>query len=151
MEFTDYLEIQNLLGRYGHLIDTADWDGFADLFTPDATLDYTAVRAPRILHGRAEIVDYFRSANHPSAHHVTNIVVEEVPGAPRPEVQVRSKFLVPFTRPGHVPTRWYGGDYLDTVVRTEDGWRFASKVCTPRWQMTHHDDLAGLPGHRHTF
>ena len=68
MDITDYLEIQNLLGQYGHLIDDHDWDAFGALFTPDATLDYTAVRAPRVLHGVGEILDHFRSANHPSAH-----------------------------------------------------------------------------------
>ncbi len=146
MDITDYLEIQNLLGRYGHLIDEQDWEAFGSLFTADATLDYTAVRAPEVLHGVDQILGYFRSADHPSAHHVTNVVVEEVTGSAPPEVRVHSKFIVPFTRPGHVPTRWYGGDYVDTLVRTADGWRFCSKVCTPRWQMTHHDD-ATLPGH----
>lgn len=151
MDFTDYLEIQNLLGRYGHLIDAEDWDAFAGLFTDDAVFDYTAVRAPRVLHGTAEILDYFRTANHPSAHHVTNIVMEETTVGDVPAVRVHSKFIVPFTRPGHVPTRWYGGDYHDVVVKTPAGWRFAEKVCTPRWQMTHHDDPSGIPGHRHTF
>ncbi len=151
MDITDYLEIQNLLGQYGHLIDDHDWDAFGALFTPDATLDYTAVRAPRVLHGVGEILDHFRSANHPSAHHVTNVVIEETAGSEPAEVEVHSKFIVPFTRPGHLPTRWYGGDYRDTLVKTADGWRFRAKVCTPRWQMTHHEDPASLPGHRTTF
>lgn len=151
MDFTDHLEIQNLLGRYGHLIDAQDWDAFGALFTADATLDYTAVRAPEVLHGIEEILGYFRTANHPSAHHVTNLVIEEVQGADPPEVHVHSKFIVPFTRSDHHPTRWYGGDYRDTLVKTADGWRFREKVCTPRWQMTHHEDPTSLPGHRTTF
>jgi hypothetical protein len=32
MEFSDYLQIQNLLHRYAHLIDQADFDGVAALF-----------------------------------------------------------------------------------------------------------------------
>ena len=150
MDITDYLEIQNLLGRYGHLVDAEDWDAFGALFTSDATLDYTAVRAPKVLHGVEEILDYFRSANHPSAHHVTNVVIDEVAGTDPAEVHVHSKFLVPFTRPGQGPIRWYGGDYHDTLVRTPAGWRFRAKVCTPSWQMAHHEDPA-TAGHGGTF
>lgn len=129
----DLVLIHQLLGEYGHAIDSQDWERFAALFVADAVLDYTAVRAPHVCTGIDEILEYFRGANHPAAHHVTNIVVVEVDGL----VQVHSKFLVPFTRPSHSLHRWYGGDYLDTVVRSGDGaWRFTYKVCTPRWQFT---------------
>ena len=141
--------VHQLLGEYGHTIDTADWARFKDLFTPDAVLDYTAVRAPRVCTGIDEILVYFREANHPSAHHVTNVVVVESEGV----VQVHSKFLGPFTRPSHSPRRWYGGDYHDTVVRSDDGtWRFTSKVCTPRWQFTAAPfDDGEIAEHRRSF
>ncbi len=93
----DIIEIHQLLGLYGHVVDAQEWDRFDELFTHDAVLDYTAVRAPQIFHGVDEIRDYFRAANHPSAHHVTNIVVLEVDG----EVHVHSKFLAPYTRASH--------------------------------------------------
>lgn len=144
----DLVLIHQLLGEYGHTIDAADWERFTDLFVPDAVLDYTAVRAPHVCNGIEEILDYFRGANHPAAHHVTNIVVVEVEGA----VQVHSKFLVPFTRPSHALHRWYGGDYLDTVVRGDDGWRFTRKVCTPRWQFTAAPyDESDVVDYRRTF
>jgi SnoaL-like domain len=145
----DLVLIHQLLGEYGHAIDSADWDRFAALFVPDAVLDYTAVRAPRVCTGIGEILDYFRDANHPAAHHVTNIVVLEIDGA----VHVHSKFLAPFTRTTHTPYRWYGGDYSDTVVRTAEGtWQFSRKVCTPRWQFTAapYDD-GEIADHRRTF
>mgnify|MGYP001283441894 CR=1 FL=1 len=78
MDALDIIEIHQLLGRYGHSIDARDWAAFAALFEADAVLDYTEVRAPHVLHGIEEIVAWFRDANHPSAHHVTNIVVDEV-------------------------------------------------------------------------
>lgn len=68
------------------------------------------------------------------------------------EVRVKSKFWVPFTRDSHRPRRWYGGDYDDVVVRTADGWRFARRTCTARWQYTVVD--AGdpsVPEGRRTF
>jgi 3-phenylpropionate/cinnamic acid dioxygenase small subunit len=129
----DIILIHQLLGEYGHTIDAADWTRFAELFTADAVLDYTAVRAPKVCHGIDEILEYFRAGNHPAAHHVTNIVVTETDGVFR----VHSKFLVPFTRDAHVPHRWYGGDYHDIVVRDRtEAWRFAERRCVPRWQFT---------------
>jgi len=146
VDATEIIEIHQLLGYYGHLVDAAAWDRFDELFIADAVLDYTAVRAPRVFHGIEEIRDYFRGANHPSAHHVSNIVVTENDGV----VRVKSKFFAPFTRPSHEPKRWYGGDYDDVVVPTPAGWRFSQRTCTGRWLLApdQPDDLAL---HRHTF
>ena len=145
MDAGDIIEIHQLLGLYGHVVDAAAWDRFDELFAADAVLDYTGVRAPRVYHGVEEIREYFRDANHPSAHHVTNIVVLEVDG----EVHVRSKFFAPYTRSTHVPWRWYGGDYDDVVVRTAAGWRFGRRMCTSRWQYTP-GEQDELPAHRRT-
>jgi hypothetical protein len=146
VEASDIIEIHQLLGLYGHVVDAGDWDRFGDLFTADAMLDYTAVRAPRVFQGVDEIREYFRDAHHPSAHHVTNIVVIEI----EREVRVLSKFIAPYTRPTHDPVRWYGGDYEDVVVRTPAGWRFRRRVCRSRWQFTPGDQEA-FPEHRRTW
>ena len=146
MDATDIIEVHQLLGLYGHIVDAGEWDRFDELFVADAVLDYSAVRAPRVFHGVAEIREYFREANHPSAHHVTNIVVIDGGG----EVGVKSKFFAPYTRSTHDPLRWYGGDYDDVVVRTPDGWRFRRRVCSARWQFTP-GDHQDLPEHRRTW
>jgi 3-phenylpropionate/cinnamic acid dioxygenase small subunit len=149
LEAIDIILIHQLLGRYGHALDAAEWDALATLFTDDAVLDYTAVRAPKVYSGPAEIVEYFRPANHPSAHHVTNIVVDEH-ADPAGRVDVHSKFIAPFTRERNVPLRIYGGDYHDVVVKSPDGWRFAAKTCVGRWQYTP-STSADLPDFRRTF
>ncbi len=149
LEGTDIILVHQLLGRYGHTIDHRDWDAFADLFVPDASIDYRGATSTTECHGIDEILGYFRHANHPPAHHVTNIVVDER-AEPAGPVGVHSKFLAPFTRDSHTPKRWYGGDYHDVVVKTDDGWRFAFKQCLPRWQFSVvvDDDVAE---HRRTF
>jgi hypothetical protein len=76
---------------------------------------------------------------------VLNVVVTERDG----EVQVRSTFLVPYTRETHTPKRWYGGTYDDVVVRTEARWRFASRICTGRWRWS--IDEAPIPPGRETW
>jgi 3-phenylpropionate/cinnamic acid dioxygenase small subunit len=128
----DIIDIHQLLGEYGHAIDGRDWDGFAALFADDATMDYTLAGAPDVYNGIAEILGFFKTANHPSAHHVTNIVVTNDDGI----VRVHSKFIAPYTRPAHSPHRWRGGDYHDIVFQSAGRWRFRSKVCVGTWQYT---------------
>jgi hypothetical protein len=147
MDAAEIILVHQLLGLYGHIVDAGQWDRFGELFTDDAILDYTAVRAPQVFRGIDEIRGYFEGGNHPSAHHVVNIVVWEEGG----EVRAHSKFLAPFTRPTHVPLRWYGGDYEDLVVLTPAGWRFRRRVCTPRWQFTSAEPSQDIPDYRRTW
>lgn len=142
----DLIEIHQLMGRYGHAVDDRDWTAFRALFVPAATLDHTAMRMPEVLHGIDAIVAYYETANHPSAHHVTNVVVTEHPDG----AQVRSKWFSPYTRASHVPVRWAGGEYRDLVARTDDGWKFTAKVCIGHWQYTP-DGQEPLPEHRRTY
>ena len=147
----DLVLIHQLLGRYGHTIDQGRWDEFADLFVPEASIDYQGGSGRTIVQGRDEVVAWFRSveAANPPAHHVTNIVVDDQ-ADPAGRVDVHSKFIAPFTRPQHVPRRLYGGDYHDVVVKTDLGWRFAHKQCIPTWQLAVVEDEEALP-HRRTY
>lgn len=142
----DVVMIEQLLHKYGHIVDAHEWHRFGELFTEDCVLDYTPVHAPHVYHGVEEIKGYFKLANHPAAHHVSNIWVELVDG----EHRVKSKFFVPFTRDSHTPKRWYGGDYDDVVVKTTEGWKFKTRLCTERWQFTP-DAVGDVPHGRHTF
>jgi 3-phenylpropionate/cinnamic acid dioxygenase small subunit len=142
----DIVMIEQLLHKYGHLVDAKAYDRFDEIFTADCVVDHTPVHAPKVCHGLADVREYFDGANHPAAHHVSNIWVEIEDGRHR----VRSKFFAPFTRESHSPKRWYGGDYDDIVVRTPAGWRIAHRVCTPRWQFTPDTDPA-VPEGRRTF
>jgi 3-phenylpropionate/cinnamic acid dioxygenase small subunit len=146
---TDIVLIHQLLGRYGHLLDARDWDGFGELFVADASIDYRSSSGQVERAGREAIVEWFRSVAHPAAHHVTNIVVDERPADPD-RVAVHSKFLAPYTRAEHAPKRLYGGDYHDVVTRTADGWRFVSKQCIPLWNLAVVPD-ADAPPNRLTF
>jgi len=151
LEAFDIIMIHQLVARYGHAIDAADWDAFTELFVPDATIDYRGGTGRAERSGRDSVVEWFRAGGeqHPPAHHVTNVVVDETADASGP-VNVHSKFFAPFTREQHVPKRLYGGDYHDVVVKTPEGWRFAHKQCLPRWQMAVQIDPTP-PDHRKTY
>ena len=139
------LQVSQLLAYYGHVLDDSDWGALGEVFTADAVLDYTRAGAPAVLHGLDEVRAFFRGANHPSAHHTTNIVVLRRGG----QVRARSKFLVPYTRGTHVPKRWYGGTYDDVAVPTEAGWRLSRRTCVGQWQFT--TDDVPIPEHRRTW
>jgi 3-phenylpropionate/cinnamic acid dioxygenase small subunit len=144
LEAADLLAIHQLLARYGHLLDDQDFDRLSEIFAEDAVLTFPR-RDRDPIRTSAAITQFFATAAGASAHHTTNIVVV----AEGDEVRVRSKFLVPYTRPEHDVHRWYGGVYEDTVVRTPDGWRIASRAVHGRWQLTADD--GPVPAHRATF
>ena len=151
LDAIDIVLVHQLIARYGDLIDHRQWDRFAELFLPDATIDYRGGTGHVQRSGRDAVVAWFRELEdtHPPAHHVTNILVDEL-ADPGGRVDVHSKFFAPFTRAGHVPKRLYGGEYNDVVVKTAGGWRFAHKQCVPTWQLAVVvDDTA--PEHRLTY
>lgn len=66
-------EIRKLKYRYCRAIDTADWDLFEQLFTPDAVMDMSAtggsdVTGERIRRSREEIVEWISATLAPGAH-----------------------------------------------------------------------------------
>ena len=124
------VQVGQLLARYGHVLDAADWDALDQLFLPDATIDYRGMATPTVCTGIEEIRGYFERAGHPSAHHMSNVYVWDDSGV----VRAKSKFFAPFTRSSHEPHRWFGGDYDDVLERTDAGWRFRHRRCQGRWQ-----------------
>ncbi len=119
----DILAIHQLLGQFGHLMDGADWDGLSEVFTEDAVYDVSSVGLPA-LEGLPAMRGFFATAQHPLAHHITNIVVQRSPDG---TVRVTSK-IIGVLAAGHVST----GLYEDVVVETADGWRIRHRVATRR-------------------
>ena len=125
MTTEDRIAIAELIALHGHLVDEGQLDRLDELFTPDVVYDASAF-GQEPMRGVAAV----RSAalalgdRNPVAHHVTNVVVTAVDER---TVTVRSKGL------------GVGADgsvgsvtYLDTVVRTDDGWRISHRAIRPR-------------------
>ena len=70
-------EIKQLKARYFRCMDTKDWDGFADVFAPDAVMDMTEemrdmqTTADPVTRGNQEIAAFVRGAVDPvvTVHH----------------------------------------------------------------------------------
>jgi uncharacterized protein (TIGR02246 family) len=76
-ELTATEEIKRLKASYFRCMDTKDWDGFAEVFTPDAVMDMSSEMRDRttpgsgITHGNREIAAFVRGAVDPvqTVHH----------------------------------------------------------------------------------
>ena len=120
------IDLIELLHRYGHLTDAREWERYDEIFTPDAEVDSSDLRMPPMVGLRALIAVY-ETANHPVAHHMTNVVVDW--GVDEDAAVVRTKWLG-IRDDGTVAT----GDYVDRAVRGPAGWRISHRTVTMRRQ-----------------
>jgi SnoaL-like domain len=122
----DRLAIQDVVVRYGYVLDDQAWDALGEVFTDEAVVDFRdhGSNPPRGLApfvGLDEIRRYFSEIlTHPYQHMVVNHMIEDVSDD---EAVVRSKTLCPV--PGRMVTDI---EYRDVVVRTPAGWRIKEKT-----------------------
>jgi 3-phenylpropionate/cinnamic acid dioxygenase small subunit len=124
----DVVAIHQLLGLYGHVVDSGDLDRLGEVFTQDAAFDIRAFDqgVHRGMHAIREVFA-LGSPPHPPAHHTTNYFVYADDG----EVHARSKWLTIDRSTGRVRS----GDYVDTVVNTADGWRIDNREVVIRYYV----------------
>ena len=127
MDAMDRLEaledIRLLKARYFRCLDTKDWDGFADLFAPDAVMDMTSEGAA-ITEGNREIAAFVRGVvgDVTTVHH-----------GHTPEIEITSPTTATGIWAMEDKLRWpedaplgsmHGyGHYHETYERVADGWR----------------------------
>jgi len=113
----DHDDIRNLLARYCLLLDHDDVDEWLMLFTDDATYE---------VYGRAfEGHDGLRRmvTGAPGGLHLGGPPVVELVDADRARTQQNLLFI------DRVTGESRSAVYDDRLVRTSDGWRFASRRC----------------------
>ena len=121
LSIEDRLDITQLLNLYGHVIDLREWDRMGEVFVEDLVFDPSSLGMPRI-EGLWNLVERWSSdsADHPLAHHATNIVMWEDPDG---TVRTQSKGYGPRPdRLGRTVT------YKDILRRAPQGWRIAERV-----------------------
>ena len=130
MDIADRLELHELPGRYGDIIDDRDWDRLGTIFTDDAVFDLTDLGAPR-LEGLTAIRDFMADeAEHPRTHTMTNIYVNETAAG----VELKFRILA-LLGGGKVGT----ASYHDLVVNTPDGWRVQDRMLKRRRTQVYPD------------
>jgi hypothetical protein len=127
---SDYLEIEQLVYKYGWALDSGDDNGFAyaDLYTSDGTFTGTN-QGPsgRTYQGRENLAALARGAPRGPlnvGHFVTNLVVTPTAGGAMGRVYVG---IFDPGMPGASPGAGHGGFYDDVYAKTPDGWRFQKR------------------------
>lgn len=149
-ELADRLEIIELYARYVHAGDTHDIATLDDLvFLDETTLDYRSAGASLSIWKDAKR-DAFFNGVFPLGFHVSVNQIIEFEDAERTAATVRAKTMNPWGAEGSPnegdPDRFYLvlGMHTDRLVRTERGWRFASRVWTQDWVTAWKDGSARI-------
>ncbi len=119
-EISDRLEIQDLMVRYAHAVDTREWTLFKELFTEDAVIDYTAFGGPC---GTVDEITSFLDLTMPlfsaTQHLVANCAVTVDGDRATARTMCHNPMAVSDSESVLVCGLWY----VDSLVRTPDGWR----------------------------
>ncbi len=130
MEFPDYLQIQNLLHRYAHLMDQADFEAVGQLFAHADV--YMPGEAGTFRKDPAGLADLWRrwTRVYPDTgtlrtRHITTNLFLEADGPDR--AKARSYVLVVQATPTFSLQPVIAGTYEDIFERVDGLWRFAER------------------------
>jgi hypothetical protein len=126
----DYIEIRQLVARYGYAVDTGADDGkmCADLFAPDgAFLDRTG-KATKGRDDLSALARRFQRGPQSTFHFLVNHVIEPTAGGARGKEYLLQLRL---GEPNHDNDIFGGGHYEDRYEKTSKGWRFKTRQFVP--------------------
>ncbi|MCA9511977.1 MAG: nuclear transport factor 2 family protein [Myxococcota bacterium] len=126
-EISDRIEIQELLVRYSHCIDTRDFDGLDRVFTPDAHIDYTALGGSKGTLAETKAFLERSMVMFKSFQHMIANTVLELDGD-RASARTICHNPMVMDRGGKEHVFVCGLWYVDELVRTADGWRIRQRV-----------------------
>lgn len=145
---SDKLAVNEVLDEYARGIDSRDWDLVVSTFTDDAALDYTAFGGPR--GARDEVIPWLAKnleAFIYSQHHITNRLITLDGDDAVVSAELLAIMGMAGEKPGKMSMMFTGGTYNDRMVRTDDGWKIASRTCDNGW-LSSAPDASGPRGPR---
>lgn len=120
---SDRLEIDDLITTYTRAVDTLDWPRFATVFTPEATIDYTASGGIR---GTRDEVSAWLAETLPMFTTMQHYVCQKEVTLDGDRAEARVYLFNPMAIAQPDGSAWrmeVGGCYLHQLVRTPEGWR----------------------------
>ncbi len=121
----DYIDIQMLYARYNHAIDAGKAEAWAATFTPDATFSATGQPASQGTAALAAFAQRFAGNMQGKARHWTNnLVIEPSAAGAKGSCYL---LLYRLAGAGTPPAILVSGLYSDTLTKSADGWKFASR------------------------
>jgi 3-phenylpropionate/cinnamic acid dioxygenase small subunit len=119
----DKAEIVELLYRYATALDQRDWPMFRTIWTDDVETRYETIGDWSGVESFAAFMEKIHDRCGVSLHRITNPVVWEDGGVARARSYIDG---IVYMATGTEAMRAIGM-YEDTAVRTDDGWRLASR------------------------
>jgi hypothetical protein len=129
---TDVEDIRRLKARYFRTLDTKDWDGFRDVFAPDAEMDMRAEAGEAgLVHGSQAIADFVRGAvdDVQTVHHGHMGEIDLTSPTTATGVWAMED-LLRWPAGGPLASMHGWGHYHETYVKTADGWRIQTLTLT---------------------
>jgi hypothetical protein len=117
MSAEDREDIRNVLALYAHVIDNQEWDRIGEVYAADGSYG-PRDGTPNV--GHEAIVKYLASVHQPEVHSSSNHHIEVDAGGE--SGTGRGKWVVVFPS-----SRVVAGDYDDTYVKTDAGWRIKDR------------------------
>ena len=130
---SDRIEIDDLITTYTRAVDTLDWARFDTVFTPDATIDYTA--SGGIKGTRDEVRDWLAESL-PMFSTMQHYVCQKEVTLDGDSADVRVYLMNPMAIAQPDGGTWrmeVGGYYVHKLVRTPDSWRSRELVEELAW------------------
>lgn len=127
-EISDRLEIEDLMVRYSHAVDTHQWDLLDEIFTPDAHIDYTAMGGPA---GDLEATKKFLATvmpNFPAFQHMIGNSAIDVDGDRATARTMCHNPMMMAGPDGRQTLMLCGLWYHDTFARIDGTWRIRQRV-----------------------
>ena len=116
--------IERMLYEYSYSLDMNDPAMLAALFVEDCTVSYAPRFGAKGMEAYKKTLDGIGTFFKATSHHNTNIVIDFVSPV---EARVRSVVLAIHRYQKEGPDGWVFGQYFDTVVKVDAGWKFKTR------------------------
>ncbi|EYS98356.1 salicylate hydroxylase [Cupriavidus sp. SK-4] len=141
MNFTDYYALLSLFADYTSAVDNGDWDRWPEFFTEDCLYrvqprenhERGLPLATLSLESKGMLKDRIYGIRETLFHdpyyqrHIVGApLIREADGD---RIVAETNYAVLRTKPDQMTDVYNVGRYLDTIVRTPAGLRFASRIC----------------------
>ncbi|MEV6067361.1 nuclear transport factor 2 family protein [Nocardia sp. NPDC052001] len=127
-EISDRMEIEDLMVRYSHAVDTKQWELLDEIFTADAHIDYTAMGGPA---GDVASTKAFLATVMPNftafQHLIANSAIK-VDGDTATARTMCHNPMVVAGADGLPRLMLCGLWYHDSFVRVDDQWRISRRI-----------------------
>ncbi|WP_040857713.1 nuclear transport factor 2 family protein [Nocardia niigatensis] len=127
-EISDRMEIEDLMVRYSHAVDTHQWELLDEIFTRDAHIDYTAMGGPA---GDLESTKKFLATVMPNFSAFQHMIANSSIHVEGDHATARTMCHNPMLVTGADGARQLmmcGLWYHDTFVRVDGQWRIQQRV-----------------------